>query len=274
MKDKHVIEALGMTRVVIENGKVTKVGTPQLSYCPLFNKNRGIEELTPEIVQQNIEFRIKDFGMCTSNRQMRMTDFLHFGISETLCMALLKGMLDCSVLVCDGAGTVVVSDPDLIQGIGGRISGIVETSPIPEVIYALDPKNVLDVGTAKIDQVEGVRKAFELGYKRVAVTVASVHDAVTLRKEYGSRIVILMVHTTGITKEEAKTAFETCDIITACASKWLRLLAEDMALVQAGNKVPVYAASPIGEIILRIRMEDLKIKPMVGTSKDSPRPLI
>ncbi|MGD1060890.1 MAG: DUF2099 family protein, partial [Methanomassiliicoccales archaeon] len=70
MDDRHVIEALGRTRVVIENGRVTEVGEPQVIYCPLFYKKRGIEELTSDIVRQNIEFRIQDFGMCTPDRQM------------------------------------------------------------------------------------------------------------------------------------------------------------------------------------------------------------
>jgi len=73
-----------------------------------------------------------------------MNDFLHFGISEVLCMAVMKGMIDCSVMVCDVAGTVIISKPELIQGIDGKISGIIETSPIPEVIGEIGEKNVLD----------------------------------------------------------------------------------------------------------------------------------
>ena len=38
MKDKHVIEALGKTEVVIENGEVTSVGEPLVDYCPIFDK--------------------------------------------------------------------------------------------------------------------------------------------------------------------------------------------------------------------------------------------
>ena len=40
-------------------------------------------------------------------------------------------------MVCDGCGTVTVEDPELVQGIGGRISGIISTSPINEVINIL-----------------------------------------------------------------------------------------------------------------------------------------
>ncbi|GFO96384.1 methanogenesis marker protein 8 [groundwater metagenome] len=35
-KDRHVMEALGKTRVVVENGKVVEVGEPQTEYCPIF----------------------------------------------------------------------------------------------------------------------------------------------------------------------------------------------------------------------------------------------
>ncbi len=175
--DRHVIEALGKTRVVIEDGKVVEVGVPEIEYCPLFAKHRGIVKITPEIVRENIEFRIKDFGMCTPNRQLKMRDFLSFGVSELLGMAVSTGLLDATVLACEGVGTVVVSEAEMIQGIGGRISGIIETSPIIEIIQRLGPERVLDTGSAKIDQVEGTKLAFDLGFRRVGVTIASAKDA-------------------------------------------------------------------------------------------------
>ncbi len=109
--DRHVIEALGRTKVVIRDGKVVEVGRPEVDYCPLFAKVRNIQVITPEVVRENMEFRIRDFGMCTPERKMRMKDFLSFGVSELLGMAVDRGMLDAVVLVCEGAGTAVVSDP-------------------------------------------------------------------------------------------------------------------------------------------------------------------
>ena len=41
--DEHVIEGLGKARVVVRNGKVAEVGDPQLNYCPIFDKHRGIK---------------------------------------------------------------------------------------------------------------------------------------------------------------------------------------------------------------------------------------
>mgnify|MGYP005834188847 CR=1 FL=1 len=270
---RHVMEALGRTRVVIEDGKVVEVGEPEVRYCPLFFKVRGITEITPEIVRQNIEFRIKDFGMCTPGRKMRMRDFLSFGISELLGMALSKGMLDAAVVVCEGAGTVVVSDPDLVQGIGGRVSGIVETSPIPEVVEAIGQDRVVDPESATIDMVKGAELAFRLGFRRVAVTVARAEDAVEVRRRYGQRVALFAVHTSGLSHQDAQLMFDNCDVVTACASKHVREVAKTRALLQVGNKVPVYASSLWGELLLRTRLEALK-SPNVTSPEEPPVPLI
>ena len=42
VKDYHVIEALGKTEVVIENGKVTSVGEPLVDYCPIFDNGAAL----------------------------------------------------------------------------------------------------------------------------------------------------------------------------------------------------------------------------------------
>lgn len=271
--DRHVIEALGKARIVIKDGKVVEVGNPEVEYCPLFAKVRNIQVLTPEAIRENVEFRIRDFGMCTPHRKMRMKDFLSFGVSELMGMAVSKGLLDAVVIVCEGAGTVVVSDPELIQGIGGRISGIVETSPIPEVIEAIGKDNVLDPEKAKIDQYNGTRLAFVKGFKRVGVSVASAADARRIREEFGQRVALFAVHVTGRSREDAETFFDTCDIVTACASSAVRLRAKERALLQVGNKVPVFAASLWGEMLLKDRLDAIK-HPNVTSPEDPPRPLV
>jgi putative methanogenesis marker protein 8 len=271
--DRHVIEALGKTRVVIRDGKVVEVGKPEVEYCPLFAKVRNIQVITPDVVRENVEFRIRDFGMCTPERKMRMKDFLSFGVSELLGMAVDRGLLDAAVIVCEGAGTAVISDPELIQGIGGRVSGLVETTPIPEIIDAIGRDMVLDAQRAGIDQYEGTRLAFLRGFKRVGVTVASAADARRIRDAFGQRVAIFAVHTTGRTMEEAEAFFETCDIITACASKAVRGTAREKALLQVGYKVPIYAASLWGEMLLKMRLEMLK-NPNTPMPEEPPRPLI
>ena len=81
---------------------------------------------------------------------------------------------------------------------------------------------MLDPDTARIDMEAGVEKAFSMGYDRVAVTTPFVDSAVRMRDRYGDRLVIIGVHTTGMSEDDARRAFDTFDIITARASKHLR----------------------------------------------------
>lgn len=67
-----------------------------------------------------------------------METFVGFGASETFMTALKKGMLDVCVTACDGAGTVIAGNPKLVQGIGAKISGLIETSPIPKLIERIE----------------------------------------------------------------------------------------------------------------------------------------
>jgi len=113
-KDRHVLETLGKTRVVVENGKVVEVGNPLLKYCPLWAKIRGIKELNEKVIKANVEFRIQDFGMCTEDREVEAEVFVGFGASETSMTALRRGLLDATVTVCEGAGTVISPDPTLV----------------------------------------------------------------------------------------------------------------------------------------------------------------
>ena len=145
-KDRHVMEALGKTRVVVENGKVIEVNEPMTEYCPIFDKVRGIKKFTSQSAKENIEFRIKDFGLFTKDRAIEMEIFVGFGASETFMTGLRRGLIDTSVTACDGAGTVITSNPKLAQGMGSRISGLVETTPIPKLI-----ERIQEVGGIVLD---------------------------------------------------------------------------------------------------------------------------
>ena len=267
------MEALGLARVVIEDGKVVEVGEPRVEYCPLFYKYRKIERLDKDIIRQNMEFRIKDFGMCTPGRKMRMNDFLSFGISEVMSMCVSKGILDCAITVCDGSGTAIVDDAELVQGIGGRISGLVETSPIDEIIEAIGRDRVLDPETARIDQVAGARKAWDMGYRKIGVTVAKGNDAALLRKEFGESVLLFAVHTSGLEKEETRMLLDNCDVVTACASRCVWRMAKERGAMQVGTKVPVFAITPEGKRICQERLDQIGKKVAEGP-EDPPRPLI
>jgi len=181
----HIMEMVGKARVVVKDGKVVEVGEPEVEWCPLFAKLRGVQNITPDEVKKNMEIRIRDLGMFTA--RSRLSDFdtyVAFGASEIMMSGLRNGFLETTVTACDGAGTVIASNPYLVQGIGGRMSGLIETEPIEEIIEGIQKLGgtVLDPSTAAIDPVGGVRKAAELGYKKIAVTTADSKTAKNLRE--------------------------------------------------------------------------------------------
>jgi len=251
--DEHVIEAIGRCRVVVRNGQVVEVGRPVIRDCPLAKRFAcPVEDMTPEAIKRNIEARIRSFGMCTPAREVLAgPDFVIFGASELLGSAVRRGDLDAAVIVSDGAGTVVATNPALIQGIGGRMSGLVKTSPILEVIARIQENGgaVLDTATAAIDQAAGVALARDLGHRRIAVTTADAAEAAAIRERF-PETVIVAVHTTGVSREDAALLAGTADLITACASRHIRDAAAKKALLQAGTSIPVFAMTPAGKGII------------------------
>ena len=267
----HVMECLGLSRVTIRDGRIVDITEPKVKYCPLFRKLRGIEELDIETVRENIEYRISSFGMCSENRETRMKDVLSFGISETLSTGLRDGELDAVVLAADGCGTAIVRDPEIVQGMGGRISGIRSTSPIGNVIDAIGEQFVLDPETTPIDMAAGARKARDMGFVRIAVTTASVDEAGSIRSVCGEDAVIALVHTTGMSREDAERAFDVCDIITACASEHIREVARERdGILQAGSAVPVYGVTGKGKKLVSRRLEITGKKAWDPSQKEDP----
>jgi putative methanogenesis marker protein 8 len=267
------MEALGKSKIIIEDGKVVDVSEPVVKYCPLFKKHRNIEELNCQSIKENIEFRVKDFGMCTENRETKLDYFLNFGISEVMSLAVKQGSLDSVVMASDGCGTAVLNDAQIIQGMGGRISAIIETEPIESVIADIGAENILDPKTAEIDQIKGVIKAYEMGYSNVGVTTPFAQQAKLFREKYGDKIVIFGVHTTGISEDEANMFFDYADVITACASKYVREVAKTKAVIQAGTKVPIYGATERGKELMLAKLNELGKTPDT-ILEDGPYPLI
>jgi putative methanogenesis marker protein 8 len=242
--DTHVIEAIGRCRIIVKNGEVVEVGPPLIRECPLARRfARPVHPITPETVRANIEHRIRSFGMCSADRQVLSSgEFVGFGASELISFGLSAGSFDAAVIACEGAGTVIAPAPELVQGIGGRMSGLVRTTPIPGVIASIELNGgiVPFQDTTAINQPGGVRVAYASGFSKVAVTVALPSDARSIREAYPDTFIIA-VHTTGITPEEAAEYAATCDIVTACASRAVREVAGPRALLQAGSSIPVFA---------------------------------
>jgi putative methanogenesis marker protein 8 len=261
MQDEHVWEALGKARIVVRDGKVVEVGEPELRYCPIFDKFRGIKELTCDAIRENMQFRIEDFGMCRADRKLRMRDYLSFGVSEMMHTAMEKGMIDAAVIVCEGCGTVVIDEPDMVQGIGGRVSGLVSTTPIPGLIERIGAEKVLDPATAKIDQVAGTKKAIAMGYRNIAVSTASANDAKALKAiekaHPGVNVYVFIVHTTGMTREDAEVVYDNADIATGCASKCIRDVGKEKGAFYVGESVPIFAITERGRKFIEARINVL-----------------
>ena len=280
-RDEHIIEAIGRCRVLVRDGEVVEVGKPIIADCPLAKRFAfPVPEITPEAVKANIEHRIRAFGMCTPAREVLDTrPFVGFGASELISFGITAGLLDAAVVACDGAGTVVATTPEMVQGIGGRMSGLVSTSPHLSVIERIEQNGgyVLDRNNARIDQQSGVALAHLKGFRRIAVTVAAPAEAEAIRAAYPDSLIVA-VHVSGLSRVESARLVGASDLVTACASRPIREIAGPLALVQAGISIPVFAMTGKGKeiIIEKIRRseEPVLIKPtklpVVGDREPSP----
>ncbi len=281
--DEHIIEAIGRCRVVIRNGEVVEVGEARITSCPLTKKFAcPVSAIDKETVKANVENRISSWGMCTPRREVTDTrPFVGFGASELLSFGLSSGMLDAVVIASDGAGTVVVTKPALVQGIGGRMSGLVRTVPYPDVIRRIEENGgiVIDKVHAALDQTAGVMKAHELGYSKIAVTVALPSEAQKIRDLFPG-VMIFGVHVTGLNRGEAEVLASSSDLVTACASGTIREIAGKKALLQAGVAVPIFAMTRKGKdlIIEKIRVSDdpvlFRTTRLPALVEQQPEPLV
>lgn len=279
----HVMELLGKTRVKVEDECVVESGEPEIDYCPLFDKIRGIKKITSDAAAGNMAFRIDQYGMFSPRRKLEMGVFVGFGASESMMTGIAKGIIQAAVTVCDGAGTVITSNPQLIQGMGGYISGLAQTDPIPQVIEGIEARggHVLSQKDAKIDQVDGARWAAD-GFSKFAVTVADADTAETLRElegNLGVKIMIVGVHLTGISSENASRLLAIADVVTGCASKHIREQVKPM--VQVGTAVPLFGLTKWGKELLIERAKEVEQPLLINTmplpvlpEHKQPRPLV
>ena len=280
----HIMELLGRCRVRVDGEKAQEAGEPMIEWCPLFDKIRGIKKVTSGAAAENMDFRIKNHGMFSARRRLEMGTFVGFGASESMMTGLETGIIDAAVTVCDGAGSVITANPDLVQGMGGYISGLTETDPIPEVLEGIRARDghVLSPQDGRIDQIEAAAYAAAAGYKRFAVTVADAASGEKLRemeKLAGVRIMIIGVHLTGLSREDAARLLAVADIVTACASKHIR--EQVKPLVQVGTAVPLFGLTRWGKELLVERAKEVEQPLLINTmplpvlpEKKQPRPLV
>jgi putative methanogenesis marker protein 8 len=146
--------------------------------------------------------------------------------------------------------------PELVQMIGAFLSGVVETTPVPEIIEKLKEGGgvVLDENTAAIDQVRGVALAAERGCKRIAVTVAGFKSWEMARiRELEERlkvdVTIFIVCTTRSEPKDAQNLLLS-DLVWACNSKVVREIVAPRAVFQLGVAIPVFALTDKGKRVI------------------------
>lgn len=278
------MELFGKTRVVVKDGIVVEVGEPVADWCPVFSKVSNVSRLTADEAKKNMEYRIRELGMFTPERRFDYGVFVNFGASEIMMTALCRGLIDSTVTVCDGAGTVITDNPALVQGMGALMSGLIETEPIQKIIAGIESRGgiVLDKEHAGIDQAGGLRRAAELGYKNIAVSIVSPAQVKKLRlieKEKGINLILIGAHLTGIRCREARELIREMDIITGCASNMLRRMIHPV--LQAGTSVPMFALTQKGKELIIERAKDIDSPILAGTAElpvlpehKQPKPLV
>ena len=252
----HEIYCCG-SHVKIDKKAVTVFDDPVVTHCPLHESLYGTKKIDAQAVKKSVETKIEEFGFCCKDRDFSFDSIVAYGASEMMSVWLEKGLIDCAVVVCDGAGTVITNSGKLVQGIGARLTGIIKTSPIREVIDHIEKNGgtILDKTEARIDQAAGVNNAFMAGAKHVAVSVASfqakaISDIRRLEKTRGKEAVIFSVCNTLAKKSDVKHIAKA-DIACASASTILRNAVGSKALLQVGVTIPVYALTARGkELVL------------------------
>ncbi len=149
---EHKLYCCGAKVAVSERG-VRVLSKPTVEYCPSHQSLYGIRQIDARTVKESVEKKIGYFGFCCRNRNFDAEPIVAYGASEMMKIWLQKKLTDCAVVVCEGAGTVITSNGELVQAIGARLTGIIETSPIAEVIEHIDADGgvVLDKCAARID---------------------------------------------------------------------------------------------------------------------------
>jgi putative methanogenesis marker protein 8 len=244
-EDLHITRALG-TIVVVSNGQVIDIDNRgALRSCPM-QLWFGSSEPASYIRQ-----KMDEFGHFRCCRQTQRDDIVvPYGTSEMFMMALKRGIVDCAITVSDGAGSVITSNPSVVQGVGARMNGVFYTTPIGEVIERYRDLGCIVFDDGRIDQLRAIRTAASAGYRRIAVTVnafygESYRETRLLEKTLEIDVTLAAVCSTGVGKGRAQELTDYADIGWSCASHHVRECAR-LAILQLTYGIPVFVYSPKG----------------------------
>ena len=258
---EHLLE-MAKALVRVKDGKVEVLTDPKIRCCPLRQDLYGITLESRETVAKVLQKHMQDLGMYGPGRVLELQEKpVSFGASEILADAIVSGLVDAAVLVCEGAGTVIATKQEVLQAIGAHMTGLIKTEPIKEIQDGLEKRGciLLDrLGT--VDQVQGFERAAASGFEKIAVTVAGqkASDAEMVRclgESLGLRPILLAVHTTGVSDAEAEKLAKSCDIVWSCASEAVRYVVGRLSKLQIGISIPVYALTDEGKRLILNRAE-------------------
>jgi len=263
-------------RVRISKKGIVVLSEPMVKYCPLHEALYGIKKIDMETVRKTVEMKVANFGFCCENRVFNADPLVAYGASEMMSVWLQKKLIDCAVIVCEGAGTVITSNGKLVQSIGARLTGIIKTSPISKIIQHIETEDavILEKATAQIDQVEGVKQAFNLGFKRIAVSIAgfqakAISEIRNFESNVGVDVLVFSVCNTCVGESDVEHIAKA-DIVCASASKLLRNKISEKALLQLGVTIPVYALSEKGKTLVLAYLSAFKQKLVIFRTKKLP----
>jgi putative methanogenesis marker protein 8 len=264
-RDKIIYNDLHILRfysslVIVSGGKVIEVFDPILKYCPLatslYKNFRTLNKVDPLIfknaVCEAIEEKISKFGFFTEDRKIFQSEIsIPYGASEILMCALERRQIEAAVTVCDGAGTVISSNPEIVQGIGARMNGLFFTTSLQNLVKRLEENNCMVFPGGKINQIEGVKKAIQLGYRKIAVTInacsgENLSKMRELERMHNVSITILMVCTTGIRKKRILEIKKHVDLVWSCGSEEIRNIIGKKAILQMSLIIPVFVLTRKG----------------------------
>jgi len=275
VKGEHEIYCCGAKVHISEKG-IKVLTNPMVEYCPLHEALYGTKHIDMESVRKSVEKKIAGYGFCCGNRLFNAEPIVAYGASEMMRVWLEKNLIDCAVVVCEGAGTVITAHANLVQAIGARLTGVIKTSPIPEIIAHIEADGgfILDKANARINQIEGVKQALRLGFKRVAVSVAGFQaKAISKIRKWATAekadVLIFSVCNTCVNNANVPHIAKA-DVACASASEILRTKIGKKALLQLGMTIPVYALTEKGKRLVLAYLAEFKDKLVIFRTSKLP----
>src|SRR5512136_1567016 len=155
---EHKLE-MAKALVVIKDGEIVVQSDPKVRRCPLRSDIYGCQEENEETVKKVLQKHMNELGMYGTNRILDAHEVaVSFGASEIINNAMVEGLVDAAVVVCEGAGTVVVDRPEVLQAIGAHMTGLLSTEPIREIQDGLRNRGCLLLDdSCTINQFDGFK---------------------------------------------------------------------------------------------------------------------